>query len=159
MRATYHLTFHDPYSYSAPGHLWLNHEWLSELALASAYDFGGVVGLKLMKFACSAVVVVSLGFALAETDTPIVLQLTILLLAAVALAPQMQFRPQLFTFVMISALSALLTKYTYRGRVRRLFVSIPMLGLWANLHGGFVVGLAALATLLVSIRLRPLSAS
>src|ERR1700690_3571386 len=74
MLATHHLTLRDPYSYSAPGHLWLNHEWLSELLMASIYNLGGVIGLKLMKFACTAAVFVALSFALAETGSPMTMQ-------------------------------------------------------------------------------------
>lgn len=145
MLANRHLAFHDPYSYSARGHLWLNHEWLSELLMGAIYDLGGVIGLKLMKFACSAAVILFLALALAETDTPMTLQLAILLAASIAIAPQMQFRPQLITFAMMSGLLEILTRYTYRGKAP-LMVAIPMLALWANLHGGFIVGLAALTT-------------
>src|SRR5580700_6852571 len=49
MWATFRLALHDPYSYSAPEHLWLNHEWLSEVLIGLFYDLGGVIGLKLMK--------------------------------------------------------------------------------------------------------------
>jgi len=143
MLATRHLTFHDPYSYSAPGHLWLNHEWLSELLMGAIYNLGGVIGLKLMKFTCCAVVIISLALGLAEADSPIKLQLGLLVAASVAIAPQMQFRPQLFTFVMMSALLAILARHTYRG-LAALWLAIPMFALWANLHGGFVVGLATL---------------
>ena len=145
MLATRHLAFHDPYSYSAPGHLWLNHEWLSELLMGAVYNFGGVVGLKLMKFGCCAAVIVALAIAIAETEASMTLQLAILVVAAVAIAPQIQFRPQLFTFAMTGALLAILTKYTYRGAAP-ILIAIPMLWLWANLHGGFIIGLATLAT-------------
>ena len=145
MLATRHFAFHGPYSYSAPGYLWLNHEWLSELLMGAIYNLGGVIGLKLMKFGCCAVVIVSLAEGLAEIDSPMTLQFGILVAAGIAIAPQMQFRPQLFSFAMIAGLLAVLTKYTYRGTAPLPFV-IPMLWLWANLHGGFIVGLAALAT-------------
>jgi hypothetical protein len=142
--AAHHLAFHDPYSNSAPGHLWLNHEWLSELLMGGIYNLGGVIGLKLMKFACCAIVIVALALALAEIDSPLTLQFPTLLVAAIAIAPQMQFRPQLFTLAMMSVLLAILTRYTYRGTAPLYFV-IPMLWLWANFHGGFSIGLAALA--------------
>lgn len=66
MLATQHLAFRDPYSYSAPGHLWLNHEWLSELLMAVIYNSGGVIGLKVLKFACTSVVVLLLALGLAK---------------------------------------------------------------------------------------------
>ena len=145
MHATHHLAFRDQYSYSAPGHLWLNHEWLSELLMGAVYNLDGVIALKLLKFACCAAVVVALARGLAETDSPTTPQFAILLVAAIAIAPQMQFRPQLFSFAMLSVVLAILTKYTYRGNAPLLGL-IPILWLWANLHGGFIVGLAALAT-------------
>jgi hypothetical protein len=144
MLATHHLALHDPYSYSAPGHLWLNHEWLSELLMGGIYNLGGVVGLKLMKFACCAAVIVALALGLAETDSPMTVQLLVMLVAGVSIAPQIQFRPQLFTFVMLAGLLALLTRFTYRGKAPLPF-AIPMMWIWANLHGGFIIGLAALA--------------
>jgi hypothetical protein len=145
MLATHRLAFHDPYSYSAPGHLWLNHEWLSEALMGAFYDVGGVIGLKLMKFGCCVALVAFLVRGLAEIDSPMTLQSGILIAASIAIAPQMQFRPQLFSFAMIAGLLAILTKYTYRGEAP-LFALVPMLWLWANLHGGFIIGLAALAT-------------
>jgi hypothetical protein len=54
-----HLMLGDPYSYSAPGHPWLNHEWLSEVLMAAAYNGFGIIGLKLWKFACSTAIVSS----------------------------------------------------------------------------------------------------
>ena len=69
----------------------------------------------------------------------------ILIAASIAIAPQMQFRPQLFSFAMTAGLLAILTKYTYRGEAP-LLALIPMFGFWANLHGEFFIGLAALAT-------------
>src|SRR5262249_15764782 len=67
----------------------------------------------------------------------------ILLAAAIAIGPQVQFRPQLFTFMLTAAMLALLTRYLYRGSAR-LWLAIPMMALWANLHGGFIIGLAIL---------------
>jgi len=143
MLARHHLAFHDPYSYSAYWHLWLNHEWLSELLMGAIYKYWGVIGLKLLKLACSTTVVLFLALALAATDAPLTVQSAILLAASVAIAPQMQFRPQLFSFALMSALVAMLARYTNRGKAAP-WLAIGLLMLWANLHGGFVVGVAAL---------------
>src|SRR5262249_57799359 len=58
--------------------------------------------------------------------------------------PMIQFRPQLFDFIALSALLLLLARESYR-RAGRLWIAIPIFALWANLHGGFFVGLAVLA--------------
>ena len=85
-----------------------------------------------------------LAAAMDETGAPARVQRPVLILVALALAPQMQFRPQLFTDLLLSVLVALMAAETYR-RSSRLWIAIPLFAVWANLHGGFVVGLAALA--------------
>ena len=139
-----HLPTRDIYSYSAAGMSWHDHEWLSEVVLALCWNGFGVVGLKLMKLAATAATITLLAMGAAETGAPISLQMVVLTTGAVALAPMMQFRPQLFDFVALSALLALLARDSYR-RAGRLWLAIPMFVLWANLHGGFFVGLAVLA--------------
>jgi len=143
MLAHYRIGMRDTYSYSAHWHLWLNHEWLSELLMGATYKACGIIGLKLMKFACSAAVCLSLMLGLAETDAPMTTQLAGLLWVSVIIAPQMQFRPQMFTFALTSALMALLARYTYRGSAP-IWLAVPMLAAWANLHGGFIAGVVAL---------------
>jgi hypothetical protein len=135
----------DPYSYTAFGHAWLNHEWLSEVTMGWLYTHMGVFGLKLLKFSCSAVAVLFIAAALGETGAPSIVQMAVLLTTSLAIAPQMQFRPQAFTFALLSALLYVLARDSYRGRAP-VWIAIPMLALWANLHGGFILGLAALGT-------------
>ena len=67
-----------------------------------------------------------------------------LVATAVALMPLMQFRPQLYTYILLAALMALLTRDNYR-RSAPLWLAVPMFALWANLHGGFVIGVGSLA--------------
>ncbi|MFZ0657794.1 MAG: hypothetical protein WAM05_03705 [Candidatus Binataceae bacterium] len=139
-----HPVFHDPYSYSAPGHLWLNHEWLADAILAAFYNLLGVFGLKLLKLCCTGATVLMMAAALSETGATTVTQLALLILATIAIEPQMQFRPQMFTFALMSAMVALFARDIYR-RGGKLWIAIPILALWANLHGGFLMGIVALA--------------
>src|SRR5579885_441929 len=137
------LIRHDPYSYSAPGHLWLNHEWLTEVIMALFYNQLGVIGLKLWKLGCAATVVCLLAAGLGQTQAPPRIQLCVLALCALSTAPAMAFRPQLFTFALFAGLLALLAEHRFRGRAH-LWLAVPLMALWANLHGGFIVGVAAL---------------
>jgi len=137
------LVGRDPYSYSVPGHLWLRHEWLSQAIMAAVYGVGGVIGLKLWKFACTAATIVFIAAAEGETGAPRTVQFGVLMVAAGALVPQMQFRPQLFTWVAMAALMAGIARDNF-GRRAPLWIAIPGLALWANLHGGFFIGLVTL---------------
>lgn len=139
------LWFHAPYSYACPPgpRNWPNLEWLGSVVLAIVYDTAGVIGLKLGKFVCVAWLIVFVAAGEAESGASLGVQAVVLLLTAMALLPQMQFRPVLGTYVLFAALVAMLARESY-GRRAPLWLTVPMLALWVNLHGGFFVGLAAL---------------
>ena len=145
MLAGRHLITRDTYSYSAAGDVWRNHEWLTEIFMAAIYNTLGVCGLKLWKFACVAATMLLMVLGMAETGASPAIQLNTLGLVAFAMIPQNQFRPQLFTFVLFAVTLALLARDNYRGRAP-LWVMIPIMTLWGNLHGGFIIGIATLAT-------------
>jgi len=143
------------YSYSAPTFRWLHHEWLSEVILSSLFDAFGPFGLKLLKFICTAGTISFIVLAESETGASAGVQAIVLVLAAVILVPSMQFRPQLFDFLALSAIVAILCRHNWRGSAP-LWIAIPIVAIWSNLHGGFFIGLVAMgvygaATLLQDI--------
>lgn len=139
------LFFHAPSSYAcAPGPRdWIMVDWLGQALMALAYKVGGVVALKLGKFGCVTAVMVLLAFGMAETDAALLVQGLTLLVAAIALVTHMQFRTFLADDILLAALIAMLARESY-GRRASLWLVVPILALWANLHGGFFVGLIAL---------------
>jgi len=139
-----HLLQHDTYSYSAAGDRWRDHEWLAEVMMALIYNTGGMIGLKLWKFACTATALLFVADTEASAGAPPAIQLAVLFGAACGLLLQAQLRPQMFSFVLLGALLALLARDNYH-RETRLWLAVPLMALWANLHGGFFIGLAALA--------------
>jgi hypothetical protein len=140
---TGHIPRFDTYSYSAAGAPWHNHEWLSQVALAFFYAHLGVFGLKLLKLICSSILIIALAIGISATDAAARVQRLTLILSAVAISTQMQFRPQLFTFMMIAVVMMALAIEVYRGRAI-LWPLIPMFTVWANFHGGYIVGLGAM---------------
>ena len=147
------LPLDNPYSYSAPGFHWLHHEWLSEVLMSAIFDRYGPLGLKLLKFLCAAGTITFIVLAQAETGAPSAVQAAILLVVALILIPAMQFRPQIFDFILLSAIIALLSRHNWRGSAP-LWIVIPIVAIWINLHGGFFIGLVAIgvygATITVS---------
>src|ERR1039458_505204 len=133
----------NPYSYSAPGFPWLRHEWLSEVLMASMFDKFGPLGLKLLKFLCAAGTICFIVLAESETAAPAFVQAAILMVVALILVPAMQFRPQLFDFVALSAIVALLARHNWRGSAP-LWIVIPIVAVWSNFHAGFFIGLVAM---------------
>ncbi|HXD91377.1 MAG TPA: hypothetical protein VNU00_10000 [Candidatus Binataceae bacterium] len=135
----------DPFSYAPHFPQWLHHEWLAEALMAWIYASSGILGLKLWKLACSAATIALLAAAAGEGGAPIAIQFTALLAAAFTLIPYMQFRPLLFSYVFTAATVLLLTRDNLRGRAP-LWIAIPGLALWSNLHGSFFIGLGLLGT-------------
>ena len=133
------LPTHDPYSFTQDRPL-LNHEWLSELILALAYGTGGVPGLLLLKVAIlsTAWVVIWRSWRSAH---PLAMAAALILSAWGALPVTRTIRPQLWTLlglvVLVSTLRRTLTP-------RRLAAIAGLFAVWANLHGGFIVGIAVL---------------
>jgi hypothetical protein len=133
------------YSYSAPNFRWLHHEWLSEVLMSALFDRYGPLGLKLLKFVCAAGTISFIVLAESETTAPATVQALVTLLAALILVPAFQFRPQMFDLLLLSAIIAMLARHNWRGSAP-LWIAIPILALWSNLHGGFFVGLVAMGT-------------
>jgi hypothetical protein len=139
------LFFHAPSSYACPPgpRDWILVDWLGQALMALVYDAGGVVGLKLAKFGCVAAVIGLLSLGLAETGAALVVQAAVLLVASFAFILHMQLRTFLADDICLAALMAMLARESY-GRRAPLWLAVPMLALWANLHGGFFVGLVAM---------------
>jgi hypothetical protein len=133
------------------------HQWLGQLALWAAFAAGswwGVAALRILAvFALATLVSWS---AIARASRPalgVVAAFPALALARVEWGD----RPQLLGLVAFAAFLPLAT--AARAGDRRAQVAlVPLLAVWANLHGGFVVGVALLAALGVEAALfaRPL---
>ena len=113
---TGHIPRFDTYSYAAANMPWHNHEWLSQVALAFFYAHLGVFGLKLLKLLCSIILIVAMAIGISASGASGRVQRLTLILSAVAISTQMQFRPQLFTFMVISVVMMSLALEVYRGR-------------------------------------------
>src|ERR1700735_5731990 len=111
---TGHIPRFDTYSYSAAGMPWHNHEWLSQVTLAFCYAHFGIFGLKLLKLAVTTILIGALAIGISATRASGQVQRLTLILSAVAISTQMQFRPQLFTFMMMAVVMASLAIEVYR---------------------------------------------
>jgi hypothetical protein len=129
----------DPYSFTSD-RAWINHEWLSEIAIAAAWLAGGSVGLILLKLLC---ILGALGFmAAALRDQGVGGRPQIMLLGLTLIGLLMRVthvRPQLFSVLLFAALVFVFVR-SERGSPRTLLWTVPILVLWANFHGGWLVG-------------------
>lgn len=133
----------DIYSHTAAGHVWVVHEWLSDVLFYLLYQLAGLTGLIL----ASAVVIVAAGWLIYRLlrrgglgNNSAVVLATVL---AIATTPSWGARPQIVNFLFAGILCDLLLRYRQRPG-RWLYALGPFFLLWANLHSGYAVGLGLL---------------
>ena len=134
----------DPYSF-ASDRAWINHEWLAEVVMWMAYRAAGAAGLVALKLAlaCAA------GAALLATWRAYALRPAtrdgLLFLTALGTWPLLAtIRPQVFS-VCLFAILLLVLERARSGAVRWLCALPLVFAVWVNVHGGWIVGAAALA--------------
>jgi len=132
------------YSYTAPTHPWINHEWLAEVGCYAVYRALGSPGLVWLKILVGGAIVWLLDRILWRQGPFPAARVAALVWVMAILSPGFNVRPQLGSFLLLAALMFLADRFEARhGPV--LYWAPCIMALWANLHGGFVAGLGALA--------------
>jgi hypothetical protein len=126
----------DPFSLTRAGEPWVNPSWLAQLLLYGVYQLAGLPGLNVL-----TALMVTLAFACTWPlmEGPGLLRAFILVGVVAVSGVYWSARPQILSFALAGACLLLLEK----GRAdRRWWFGLPvLLALWANVHGGFIIGL------------------
>jgi len=127
----------DIFSHTMPDQPWITHEWLTEVVLYGTYTVAGQNGL-ILAFAT----IITAAFALLYLRCPgrPYLAAFIVLLAAITSAVTWGVRPQMLSLLLASASLYILDSYQ-AGRRRCIWLMPPLMVLWANVHGSFLLGL------------------
>jgi hypothetical protein len=122
--------------------------WLSDLILFLIYKISGFTGLVLLRSAiiCSTIFIVFLK--LRERDFHLSIVLSFLL--GLALMPTSTLRPNLFTIFFVAALILLIEKYRETLKKRYGAALFVLMLSWANMHGGYIVGVGILVIYLTA---------
>ena len=135
----------DPFSFSFAGRPWVAHEWLSELALAAAFRFGNWSGVVALTAAAAGLAVLQLGRHLGRflAAGPVLL---ILVMAVACISPTLLARPHILALPVLEAWIAGLVIARSEERAPSWWM-LPLMCVWANLHGGFIIGLLLIGPL------------
>ena len=131
-------------SYTASGAKLAPHEWLAGVLFAWLYSTGGLflVALGMGVVSWLGLIAVAIHGRLRGAG-PVTIAVG-LALGAKAAQPVLGIRPQVFTFAFLAITLLLVERHMRRGG--RAIWGLPLLFmLWANLHGGFVAGVAFMA--------------
>ena len=130
----------DPFSYTAAGTPWHAQEWLSEVLMALVYGVGGWSAVLLLSATAAASAAGVFAFHLARRLASTALLLAIVVSLA-CMAPSLLARPHLLALPMLALWTAGLVAARSEGRAPSWWL-LPVMTVWANLHGGFMLGLA-----------------
>ncbi len=134
----------DAYSHTFAGALHKNHSALGQLALTLAWRLAGHLGLTVL---VSLLATGGMVFLYRAGRGSIYTQAFALVFGAACAAAFWSPRPQMFSFLFGAALMWLLFSLKRQGRDRLHWLP-GLLWLWANCHGGYIIGYLLLAAFL-----------
>lgn len=131
----------DPFSYTMPSFPYVDHEWLTDVSIASLFPILGTTGLAIL-FSAMAVLAIFLGLKNAKLSGS-----ALFVLAASSVTPFMGISPKVISWFLFSFLSFLIFN---EKKWRKYWFLLPFLILfWVNVHGSFPVGILSLCVFLV----------
>jgi hypothetical protein len=133
------IPFTDPFSFTAGDRPWISHEWLAEAVMALAFRAGGFQGIMVLAAGAAGLTAAVLLFHL-RRFLPGPYAVLALIVAVSNTAPSMLARPHLLAWPCL----ALWCGGLIRARADRTGPSLallPVMLVWVNLHGSFLLGL------------------
>lgn len=142
----------DPFSFSRHGAPWITFEWLSEVVYAGAYALAGWPGVVAIAAAAIALAFALFTHFLLRELSP-TLTLLMVIAAMVLLTPHMLARPHVLVLPLMVTWAAALVRCMDRGGPPP-YWALPLLIVWANLHGSGVLALGLIGPVVLEALLR-----
>jgi hypothetical protein len=133
----------DVFSFTYPGRPWASHEWLSEIIMAVAYRLGGWTGIVLLFGASIGLAAWLLARGVARWLGPLG-QAVALVASFLVIGPTVLARPHLLMLPILVAWTLEMLAAREANRHPSWWL-VPLMVVWANLHGSFVFGLVIAA--------------
>ena len=134
------IPYTDPFAFPTLGRPWVAHEWLAEILMALVFHAGGWAGLIAMSAATSTLSIGIFAHYLQRWLDPVPAYV-LLMLTIVSMAPIVLARPHILTMPIMTFWVAKLVTAREAGRPPPLPLALLMVP-WANMHGGFLSGMA-----------------
>jgi hypothetical protein len=149
----------EPFTFLAAPHAWVGQQWGYEVLLSRLVALGGPgMAMLVMGLAGSAALMLAALCVPRHERIPGWALAAAMLLGGLVAGQLLGVRGQVITVLGCAATLLVVTRWR-EGSTRAPWALVPMLAVWANLHAGFVVGLAlpllAAATMVVWRRVDP----
>ena len=126
------------WSFTFHGNPYIAHGWLSGVIFYVLYMW---VGPKIMICLFALLVAIAFWIAFKRANSHPYIAGVAALVAVWASMPNIGVRPRVFSILLTSIYLALLSRLARGVKERWIWVLIPLMTLWVNLHGGFFIGL------------------
>ncbi|HKS75883.1 MAG TPA: hypothetical protein VJQ82_21905 [Terriglobales bacterium] len=136
----------DMYSFTVPGHAWVNHEWLAEIPYYLAWRRFGLSGIQaVMLFVLGLIFLGVLYLSYRESGNykaAVAATCYSVFLASVSFGP----RTILFGYAYMVGLLLIMQRLRQKGSAP-LWILPPLFCLWVNTHGSWLIGLVVFSVL------------
>jgi hypothetical protein len=129
----------DIYSFTKAGEPWTSSSWLAQVLFAGSYDLAGWTGPVVLASTSIAAAFALLGWILGRR-IPATYAIVVTLAALVLSMSHFLARPHVLVMPVMLAWAYGLMSASERGEAPSFWL-LPLIALWANLHGGFIFGL------------------
>jgi hypothetical protein len=126
----------DIFSFTKAGESWTNHSWLAQVGLFLLYQMGHFYALTLFVAFMAAI---SFVLIFLQMNGPVLVKAFALILGAIVASSAWVARPELFSFLFTAAVSSILFRFKWK-KVDQIWWLVPIMAVWSNLHGGYVIG-------------------
>jgi len=147
----------DIFSFHTPAMPWTAHEWLSEVIMALVHNWLGLTGIVTFFAFLLALTTYLLFKILREYEADILAATAVTILVFDSARIHWLARPHVFSFLLMIICHFVLESW-HRGRANRLYLLVPIMLLWVNLHGGYLGGFILMGAYLVGAWAQRLSA-
>jgi MFS family permease len=137
------VPFHDPWSFTAGDRQWFNLSWLWDVIASVLFQYSGFTGLLLFAVVWGAIITGYLA-ALGLRSGASQLAVCISVLSACLLYPAFSAYPNIYLTASPNATTMLFSVVFYGECLRQTksrFLLPAVMILWANMHGGFLLGI------------------
>lgn len=136
------------FSFTQFGQPWVAHGWLSGAFFYAIYSW---LGFNFLIFLFAVLTAVASWIAFRRCNSHPFVAALATILGVWTVMPNIGVRPRVFTLLLSSVYLALLGRFARDGIGRGIWLLVPLMVLWANLHGGFLIGLALIVLTMIGM--------